>query len=287
MGDFLSRSAEILSTHPHLLDGSLARALLYATLALILGTRLWLGFGSRLAFPLGHVRWAVGMLGVFGLGITLNMLALQAAYPFGIDSMPIFADAASFRLVFQGSFGFTWIVFAILLALALLVLRTPWAWACGLGMALCLAANSHAGEEGFLSWMFIVDALHLALGLTWLGGVLGLAGLRISGQAMEPGMIREWSRVALPLFLSILTLGVMRFFLTFSAEGGVNVLYGAMLGLKVTAVLVVMFQAQRLRTLLRRSFFGWRQFDDGLNMELFAAFILILLTAVLTQLQPN
>jgi hypothetical protein len=60
-----------------------------------------------------------------------------------------------------------------------------------------------------------------------------------------------------------------------------------MLALKIAAVLVVMVQANKLRIELRRSRLVWRRFDDGLSMELFAAFILILLTALLTQLQPN
>lgn len=288
MGDFLSQSAEILRTHPHLLDGGLSRALLYAALALILGTRLWLHFRPRLALPIGPVRWWAGGLSLTGLGLALNTLALQAAYPFGTDNMPIFVDAASYRQVLQGSFGITWAVFAALLAMALLTLRTPWVWLCGLGMAWCIAANSHAGEAGLWSWMMMVDALHLVLGLTWLGGVLGLVWLRAGGPAgMGAELIGAWSRVALPLFLGILALGGVRLLLAVRAEDGVNVLYGAMLTLKMTAILAVMFQAHKLRGLLRRSRFIGKQFDDGLSMELFAAFILILLTALLTQLQPN
>ena len=60
MGDFLSRSAELLRTHPHLLDGGLSRALLYAALALILGTRLWLHFRPRLAL---RRHWLTGRRG--------------------------------------------------------------------------------------------------------------------------------------------------------------------------------------------------------------------------------
>jgi putative copper export protein len=288
VGDFLSRSAEILSTHPHLLDGGLSRALLYAALALILGARLWLHLRPRLALPLGQVRWMAGGLSLAGLGLALNTLALQAAYPFGTDNMPFFVDASSYVQVLQGSFGITWAVFAALLALALLTLRTPGVWLFALGMAWCIAANSHAGEAGLWSWMMLVDALHLVLGLTWLGGVLGLVWLRTGGPAnMGPELVGVWSRVALPLFLAILALGGMRLWLAVRAEEGINLLYGAMLALKIAAVLAVMFQAYKLRGLLRHSRFLGKQFDDGLSMELFAAFILILLTALLTQLQPN
>jgi putative copper export protein len=288
VGDFLSRSVELLRTHPHLLDGGLSRALLYAALALILGTRLWLHFRPRLALPLGPVRCTAGGLSLAGLGLALNTLALQAAYPFGTDNMPFFVDAASYRQVLQGAFGITWAVFAALLALALLTLRTPWVWLFGIGMATCIAANSHAGEAGLWSWMMLVDVLHLLLGLTWLGGVLGLVWLRMSGPAnMGPELIGAWSRVALPLFLTVLALGGVRLLLEVRAEEGVNVLYGAMLALKIAAILAVMFQAYKLRGLLKRSRFIGRQFDDGLSMELFAAFILILFTALLTQLQPN
>ena len=288
VGDFLSRSAELLRTHPHLLDGGLSRALLYAALALILGTRLWLHFRPRLALPLGQVRWIASGLSLVGLGLAFNTLALQAAYPFGTDNMPFFVDAASYLQVLQGAFGITWALFAALLAMALLTLRTPWVWLCCLGMAGCIAANSHAGEQGLWSWMMLVDVLHLVLGLTWLGGVLGLAWLRMGGPAsMGPELIGAWSRVALPLFLAILALGGVRLWLGVRAEEGINVLYGAMLAFKIAAVLVVMWQAYKLRGLLRRSHFIGRQFDDGLSMELFAAFILILFTALLTQLQPN
>jgi hypothetical protein len=112
--------------------------------------------------------------------------------------------------------------------------------------------------------------------------------LRTGGPAnMGPELVGVWSRVALPLFLAILALGGMRLWLAVRAEEGINLLYGAMLALKIAAVLAVMFQAYKLRGLLRHSRFLGKQFDDGLSMELFAAFILILLTALLTQLQPN
>jgi putative copper export protein len=262
--------------------------MLYAALALILGARLWLHFRPRLALPLGHVRWLSGVLSLVGLGLALNMLALQAAYPFGTDNMPFFVDAARYREVLQGSFGITWALFAALLVVALLTLRTRWAWLCCLGMAGCIAANSHAGEAGLWSWVMAVDTLHLMLGLTWLGGVLGLTWVRFAGPTdMGPEMIRAWSDVALPLFLTVLVLGGVRLWLMLRVGEEINMLYGAMFALKLAAVLAVMVLAYKLRVMLKRNRFIGRQFDDGLSLELFAAFVLILFTALLTQLQPN
>jgi hypothetical protein len=288
MDDFLSRSAEILATHPHLFDGGLSRGLLYGSLALILGVQLWRRLAPQAVLPLRQIRLLVGIAGVAGLALAINALALQVAFPFGSDDMPLLADGSSYLQVLQGSFGLTWAVFGAFFVLALWQLHASWGWLFGLGMALCLSANSHAAEAGLLSWIFVVDAMHLVLGLGWLGGVFVLAWLRFgSNTGVTVETIKAWSHLALPLFLSILALGVVRLLLTLRAEDSINVFYGGMLALKIAAVLVVMVQANKLRIELRRSRLVWRRFDDGLSMELFAAFILILLTALLTQLQPN
>lgn len=288
MDAFLSRSAEILASHPHLFDGGLSRGLLYGSLALILGVQLWRRLAPRHVLPLRQVRLLAGIMGAAGLLLAINALALQVAFPFGSDNMPLLADWESYIRVLQGSFGLTWALYAAFFVLAWWQLHASWSWLFGIGMALCLSANSHAAEVGLWSWMFVVDALHLVLGLGWLGGILMLAWLRLGGGTGIPvETIKAWSRLALPLFLAILALGVVRLLLTLRAEDGVNVLYGGMLALKMAAVLAVMVQANRLRMELRRSRPVWRRFDDGLSMELFAAFILILLTALLTQLQPS
>lgn len=288
MDDFLSRSAELLTTHPHLLDGGLGRGLLYSALALIFGTRVWFVLVARPVVPLRQISLIAGALGVVGLALMLNTLALQVAYPFGAENMPFFADGASYRKVLHGSFGIAWAAIAVFFILALLTLRSWFSWVFGIAMGLCLAANSHASEAGMLAWVYLIDALHLVLGLSWLGGVLVLAWVRLGGnQGLDVNALRDWSSVALPLFGAILALGVVRLLLTLRIEGEVNLLYGTMLGLKVAAVLAVIYHAQKLRRELRRSRFAWRKFDDGLSLELFAAFILILLTALITQLQPS
>lgn len=288
MEDFLSRSAEVLAVHPHLLDGGLSRGLLYTALALILGTRLWFVLVARPVVPLRQISFTAGGLGVVGLALLLNSLALQTAYPFGNETMAFFAKAASYGNVLQSTFGMTWLAMAAFFLLALLTLRKWWSWVFSLGMGMCLAANSHAGEAGVLSWIYVIDALHLLLGLSWLGGVLVLAWVRLGGSpGLDANALRDWSHVALPLFGAILALGVVRLLLTLRIEGDINVFYGGMLAFKIVAVLAVIYEAQKLRRELRRSRFAWRKFDDGLILELFAAFILILFTALLTQLQPS
>lgn len=50
-------------------------------------------------------------------------------------------------------------------------------WLASLGMAAALAATSHAGEQGLLSFAYWSDLLHLVLATLWLGdGVEGGAG---------------------------------------------------------------------------------------------------------------
>lgn len=289
MASFLSQSAELLAGHPHLLEGGVSRGLMYLAAAAIIGMRIWLRLVPAGAFDSGKRRLGVGVLGWVGLLLTLNGLALQVAYPFGRDTMPVLADGASYLQVLRGSFGFTWLVYGFCLALALFTLRSCVAWLFALGMVFALAANSHAGENGFLTWAYGIDVAHLLLGLVWLGGVLVLAWDRLAGRAwigMEA--LRTWSRLALPLFLALLVFGIFRLALGIQEAGWLNDLYLALLGLKILAVLVVVFSAWKIRKAIQPGCMGLSgKFDDALSLELFAAFILILMTALLTQLQPN
>ena len=288
MASLLSQSADLLAAHPHLFDGGLSRGLIYFATALLFGMRIWLALAPPLRPALTRVRWLSGLLGLSGLLLAFNLLALQAADPFGAESMAFFADPASYRQVMNSSFGLTWLACALFLSCALLWLHTPVAWLFAAGLAFGLAANSHAREQGIATWMFWIDAAHLGLGLSWFGGLFLLAGDRLGG-AMQLGReeVLRWSRIALPLFLGILLLGLVRLGLALQAEGGLNVLYGSLLGLKVLAVVAVMFNAWKLRSVLGEGQGLDKRFDDYLTWELFSAFILVLMTALVTQLPPS
>ena len=170
-----------------------------------------------------------------------------------------------------------------------MLVRHAWpAWIAATGAAFALAANGHSGEYGLGAPIYWLGAVHLLLALTWFGGLCVLVAGRLgSGWRIEYAALRNFSRLALPLFLLIILMGLARLALQYNYEEGLGSLYVSILILKLVAVAGVAVSAARLRKLLQRAEADERTYDNELGMEIFFAGLLILATALLTQLPPR
>jgi putative copper export protein len=186
-------------------------------------------------------------------------------------------------------YGNAWVAYVILLTTGVLLIRRPWpAWLCGLGAGLALAVCGHSGEYGLDEPLYWLGAMHLLLALTWIGGLSVLVMARLAGgwQADFPAL-QYFSRVALPVFILIMLTGLARLGLQYVYEQGLGAIYLIMLGCKLVAVAGVVASAAGLRALLKAQPFSERRYDNGLGPEVFFAALLIIATALLTQLPPR
>jgi hypothetical protein len=136
--------------------------------------------------------------------------------------------------------------------------------------------------------LYWFGAIHLLLGLTWIGGLSILVVGRLGGGwRIEYAELQSFSRVALPLFLLIVVMGMIRLGLQYWYEKGLGSIYVTMLVLKLVAVAGVIVSAARLRRLLGSQVATESQYDEKLGTEVFFAALLVLSTALLTQLPPS
>lgn len=290
---FSSKSLEAFMDHPHVLDGSLGRSLAYLGLAMVFGLRLWMG-------PLRHAAPAkllsyrlVALFAGFAGAFLVVHAALSEAVdpfstPFSMQEVPIsLADYQ--QLLLHTTYGKAWVAYCGLLTVAVGFVRYRWpTWLAAIGATFALAACGHSGEYGFGAPLYWSGALHLLLALIWVGGLLMIVLGRLGGGwRIEYAGLRAFSRLALPLFVMIVALGFIRLALQYVVEQGLGVLYVAIVVLKLVAVAGVVFSAARLRRLLRENEVQESEYDARLSMEIFFAALLILLTALLTQLPPR
>ncbi|HZV61552.1 MAG TPA: hypothetical protein VFF75_03980 [Methylophilaceae bacterium] len=289
---FSSRSIEAFTNHPHVLDGSLGRALAYLGLSLVIGLRLWMGI-LRNAGPANlHVyQWTGLVAGFTGAFLVIHASLAEAVDPFS-SSFSMQETAITFadyrQMLLHTDYGIAWLVYLGLLIVGIMQIRRAWpSWIAAIGAALALAACGHSGEYGLDAPLYWLGAIHLALALAWLGGLCVLVTGRLgSTWRIEYEALQAFSGVALPLFLLIVLLGLIRLGLQYGYEEGLGPLYVSILVLKLIAVTGVVVSAARLRKLLRHG--GKEQaYDNKLGMEIFFAGLLILATALLTQLPPK
>jgi hypothetical protein len=293
VGFFSSASIEAFIDHPHLLDGSLGRFLAYLGLAVIFGLLLWMG-------PLRHVaparlpafRLVALIAGFVGAFLVVHAVLAEAlapySTPFSMRETPIsLADYG--QLLLHTAYGNAWLAYCGLLAAAAVSVRYPVpGWAAAIGATLALAACGHSGEYGLGAPLYWVGALHLLLALVWAGGLLMIiVGRHGKGWYIEYPGLQAFSGVALPLFLLIMAFGAIRLALQYGYEEGLGAVYVAMLMLKLAAVGGVIMSAATLRRLLRSPQPDEQGYDNRLGTEIFFAALLILATAMLTQLPPR
>lgn len=290
---FSSKSIEAFIDHPHVLDGSLGRALAYLGLAILLGLRLWIG-PLRNAVPARLLPYQLVALtaGLGGAFLVVHAALAEAvdpfSTPFSMQEVPItLADYQ--QMLLHTSYGNAWLAYCALLVLGVWLLRHALpAWLAAIGGAFALAACGHSGEYGLTTPLYWVGALHLLLALVWLGGLLMIVVGRLGDMwRIEYAGLQSFSRLALPLFLLIIAMGITRLVLQYSYEQGLSPLYVAMLVLKLGAVAGIVFSAARLRRLFKDAAAPESQYDNKLGMEIFFAALLILATALLTQLPPR
>jgi copper resistance protein D len=290
---FSSKSIEAFIDHPHVLDGSLGRALAYLGLAILFGLRLWIGplrnaVPARL-LPYQLVALAAGLGGAFLVVYAALAEAVNPfSTPFSMQEVPItLADYQ--QMLLHTAYGNAWLAYCALLVLGVWLLRHAFpAWLTAIGGAFALAACGHSAEYGLAAPLYWVGALHLLLALVWLGGLLMIVVGRLGDMwRIEYAGLQSFSRLALPLFLLIIAMGIIRLVLQYSYEQGLSLVYVMMLVLKLVAVAGIIFSAARLRRLLKDAAAPESQYDNKLGMEIFFAALLILATALLTQLPPR
>lgn len=274
--------------HAHLLDGALARACAYLALAVLAGMQLWEWRFSHSLVWRRYLNWGALALGSMALLFALNSAALDDGDVFNVAAMPVASPADMLALVRFSVFGQAWLAYWLSLLLAVFC-RPAWlvrsAW---LAMLLALALASHAGELGMASLAYWTDLLHMGCALLWLGGMSLMLVFRLADTAwISPPDLGFFSRLALPVFLLTLVSGAARAWLQYADEGGLAWTYAAMLGLKLAAVAAIAACAWRLRRLLRQPRFNMAVYDNGLTLEFFFALVLLLFTALLTQLPPG
>lgn len=290
---FSSKSLEAFIDHPHVLDGSLGRSLAYLGIAIVFGLRLWMGPLRQNApeklLPYGLAALVAGFTGAFLVVHAALSEALDPfSTPFSMQEVPIsLADYQ--QLLLHTSYGKAWLSYCGLLAVAAGLIRYSWpAWVAAIGATFALAASGHSGEYGFGAPLYWPGAMHLLLALVWVGGLLMIVVGRLGGGwRIEYTGLQAFSRLALPLFLLMIALGVIRLALQYVVEQGLGVVYVAIVVLKLVAMTGVVFSAARLRRLLRGAEVQEREYDARLSLEIFFAALLILLTALLTQLPPR
>lgn len=285
---------EALLAHSHLLDATLGRAAAYMAVALMIGLTLW---------QVHHVsaysgrRWRIsaGVLGWAGALMVLHGILAEQSEPFqtpGSMGEAVIKPEQVIQLLGYTSTGRWWILYLLLLTVTVslmdsrLLSRPLWLRVSLLsGLLICLAATAHAGEQGMMTWMLWLDVVHMGLALTWLGSLLVMAVSRLSGQhPFTWAHLRDWSFLALPLFLAALLTGSLRLYAQYAENGHLAWAYLGVWLIKVAAIGGVMVAAFYLRHLLRDEQEDSARYDHYLSYELFSAFMLILATALLTQL---
>lgn len=279
--------------HPHVLDGSLGRTLAYLGLAIVIGLRLWMGAirstGPARLFPYQLTALIAGIAGAFlVVHAALSEAVDPFSSPFSMQESPI-ALADYQQLLLHTTYGNAWLAYCGLLIMGILLVRQPWpAWLAVVGSAAALAACGHSGEYGLAAPLYWAGAMHLLLALGWIGGLVVLIVGRLGGGwRAEYQALQSFSRLALPLFLIIVLMGVIRLGLQYWYEQGMSVVYVGVLLLKLIAVAGVIISAARLRKILQSPAVTESEYDNKLGTEIFFAALLILSTALLTQLPPR
>jgi putative copper export protein len=281
----VSRSAEFLAEHPHLLDAGLARLLSHFAVALLLGSEVWRQLEGH-ARPRSLLwRLAVFSCGIAGAWLAVRTSALGVGEEWtGLTSVERSPEWGTYAAVLlETRYGAAWLAYGTCLALAVLPLSLL-ALGAMAGSLLALAATTHAAEAGLTGAPYWLHAMHLAAALAWLGGLALLCIARFGRSAhAELPQLRAFSRVALPLFLLAVVTGVLG--LAWRQTQGFSPAYLAILGLKLAAVAGVAHTAWQLRKLLRRPATDFdRDYDGKLGTEIFFSALLLLAAALLTQL---
>jgi len=290
---FSSASIKAFTDHPHVLDGALGRTLAYLGLSIVLGLRVWIGI-LRDAVPQRLVAFQITAIvaGLAGAFLVINASLSEAVDPFSSSfsmqqTTPTFTDYQ--QMLLHTAYGKAWLLYLGLLAAGILLVRHAWAaWGAAVGAGFALAACGHSGEYGLGASLYWFGAVHLLMALTWVGGFCVLLAGRLGEKwRIEYAALQTFSRIALPLFAVIVLLGLIRLALQYEYEDGLGALYVAMLILKLVAVGGVIAGAAGLRRLLQNAHADENAYDNKLGTEIFFAGLLILATALLTQLPPR
>lgn len=271
----------------------LGRSLSYLGVGLFLGLAVWrLLVSDGRPADLRPYRLTAWLCGLAGAALSLNATVISALNPFA----PTLTDPALppglgdyLHFLLHTAYGTAWLALVAALTLAGVAgRRTGWVGLWGMAALAALALTGHAGDAGLAQPRYWLDLLHATFALAWLGGLAVLIPGRLGGRwRAGRAELRAFSRFALPAFGLAAFTGVVRAGLEWQTQGGLGGLYLGVLGLKVLAVTGVAVSAYRLRQWLARPAAADPAYDDGLSREVFFAAVLVLLTALLTQLAPR
>lgn len=259
----------------------------------------------------------------WGAFLLLVFLAANASFAYHAIRMAggsVAAAVDSWKIILlQTPMGWGWMIKmgTILLLLALWGFRRTWGrvWlALGVGLILCYSVSSggHALDQGYVSWLFVADGLHVFAASIWVGGlvmvfVFGRPVLALFGDRDAHAMLTAWlerfAGVAAPAVLVLIVTGLYSAWtripsldsLSATPYGGTVafklVLVGLTVGIGGLSRFYILPSLRNLRPMvsdevaaackLRNRFFAFIGVEASI-----AILIIIVATAILTQLPP-
>jgi putative copper export protein len=271
------------------------------------------------------LRMRVRRLFALWWGTFLFLVFLSSNASFGYHAVrmsggAVAAAVESWKIVlFQTPMGWGWMLkmATILLLLALWVFRRIWGrvWlALGVGLVLCYSVSSggHALDQGYVSWLFLADGVHVFAASIWIGGLVmlvlfGRPVLRMfedrEAHAMLTAWLERFAGVAAPAVLVLVVTGLYSAWTRIPSLGSLSetpyggtvafklVLVGVTVGIGGLSRFYILPSLRKLRLLvsdelaaackLRHRFFAFIGVEASL-----AILIVIVATAILTQLPP-
>lgn len=278
---------ESLLQQPHLIDGALGRFFAFIAVSVIIGIWIFRHY-LKIAIPDRALIVFALSSNLIGILFSFNSALYQIADPFSLSSMTIIVPSLDdARALIETRYGQIWILFACCLFISGIFIHYKIISCISILTALfCLSFTGHAGEAG-IGFPLFLDFLHLTSVLIWIGGLVYIVTGRLTSiGSMDAHALRTFSKFILPVFLLGLATGIIKLIAQYRVSNALNDAYLAFLCLKLTAVIGVCVCALWLRRILFEKFEGDR-YDHGITIEVFFAVLLLLSTALVTQLPPR
>jgi copper transport protein len=231
---------------------------------------------------------------VAAVATTALLLLLQGPYEAGVSYLRLF-DPDLLSLVAHSDFG-PWIELRALLFLALAALLWDWGalenafnrWAAAVALlaaAVTFSGTGHAAASGHLLDR-AVDTLHVLGASVWVGGLVVLAAISLSGPAVsrpDAAAIGRFSRLALTSVVVVVASGTVNAVLRLSAWSQLwDSRYGVLLSAKILLVAGVLGVASFSRRAVGRGEPPWKP----VRVEAVGVAAVLAVTSVLTFTAP-
>lgn len=272
----------------HLLDGTLGRGLAFIAIAILAGLYLWQWhFTVRIPSVKKWVGASV-FSGITGAALSLNSTFFQLSESFNEGESLSMAWENTLPLLLDTSYGLGWLIFCGLLVLSWFSVTYPrWMLVNLAALIASLSLNGHAAEDGIFSLVFVLDVIHLACVMAWLGGLLFIVLARFTSLwSLQQPHLQAFSKFILPVFLCAQVSGILRLTGEYLKSGELGLAYISVAFTKILLVISIGVCAAGLRKTLRQKVFNGTRYDDLLGVEFFCAIVLLLAAAMLTQLPP-